>query len=578
MRIYYAHPVEIYHTPREFKEIEIIKRHYPQAEIVNPAYFQDKPGALHSNIDFFYSLVDSCDILIYSDLGGFVTAGVALEVKRALEQGKPVYRLDWRTGELTQIRELRNVLSLEETQSIIDAMIYLALDDVEIASIINNALSKHQGKVALLNIISSITNSPEYQKKERIKESSNINILSRFYHWWQEPGNASHIVDTGKLKDMISAKLSELGEKSMRSYILKTLKLSKTRYDYYTYLLKNRAPKPIEVRVLKRLCDDFKIPYVALEQHNAFTNIKFPIDLDKPGLFMLASHILNEGHMRTETKSIEYYNKDPVLHYYLKQRVEELGGSFSGPFEAHKAFASYIDPLTGRLLNAIGIPYGPRAQNQPFVSFKRMDNSTWKYHFQATLTEEGAITLRVMQDKRIGMKISLTRAIDITDLLPKNFVSSLDYGAHSIGKTISDEKIYRTIISNPPTLLQAEFEELTRRHSRQIPIYAWRPPYPYRIQKSKDDRITIHWALEIIKTHLVDLIYNYYGMLPGTWKSIAFEKRYQFYLEHRGQKLTENEIEELHQIEKQYPWEIPKQWINQKIKELFKSNGAPAGI
>ena len=570
MRIYYAHPMEIYHTPREFKEIEIIKRYYPQAEIINPAHFQDRPGALHSNIDFFYNLVDSCDILIYSDLGGFVTAGVALEVKRALEQGKPVYRLDWRTGELIQVHELKNALSLEETQSIIDAMAYLALDDVEIANIINNVLSKQQSKADLLNVISSIANNPEYQRRDRIKESSSINILSRFYHWWQEPGNASHIVDMGKLKDMISAKLRELGEKSMRSYILKTLGLSKTRYDYYTYLLKDRAPKPVEVRVLKRLCDDFKIPYVTLEERNVFTNIKFPIDLDKPSLFMLASHILNEGHMRTETKSIEYYNKDPVLHHYLRQRVEELGGSFSGPFEAHKAFVSYVDPLIGRLLNAIGIPYGSRALNQPFMDFKRVDNSVWRYHFQATLTEEGAATLRVMQDKRISMKISLTRAIDITDLLPKSFVTSLDYGAHSIGKTISDKNIYRIIISNPPTLLQAEFEELTRRHSRQIPIYAWRPPYPYRIQKSKDDRITVHWTLEIIKADPVNLIHDHYGMLPGTWKSIAFEKRYQFYLEHRGRKLTDSEIEELHQIEKEYPWEIPKEWINQKMKELFK--------
>jgi len=40
MRIYYAHPMEIYHTPREFKEIEVIKRHYPQAEIINPLIFK----------------------------------------------------------------------------------------------------------------------------------------------------------------------------------------------------------------------------------------------------------------------------------------------------------------------------------------------------------------------------------------------------------------------------------------------------------------------------------------------------------------------------------------------------------
>ena len=49
-------------------------------------------------MDFFFQLIDTCDLVIYGDLGGFVTAGVANEIEYALRQGKPVYRIDWRTG------------------------------------------------------------------------------------------------------------------------------------------------------------------------------------------------------------------------------------------------------------------------------------------------------------------------------------------------------------------------------------------------------------------------------------------------------------------------------------------------
>ena len=56
MRIYYAHPMEIYGSPREAKEIMLIKKFFPDAEIINPSDFLDYPSAFHSNIDFSMAL------------------------------------------------------------------------------------------------------------------------------------------------------------------------------------------------------------------------------------------------------------------------------------------------------------------------------------------------------------------------------------------------------------------------------------------------------------------------------------------------------------------------------------------
>jgi len=61
LRIYYAHPVEIYNTPRELYEASLIKELFPGAEIINPADFQELPGVSHETMDIFFNLIDSCD-------------------------------------------------------------------------------------------------------------------------------------------------------------------------------------------------------------------------------------------------------------------------------------------------------------------------------------------------------------------------------------------------------------------------------------------------------------------------------------------------------------------------------------
>ena len=80
LKVYYAHPVETYDTIRERKEVEFIKKFFPNAEVVNPADFQDLTGISHGDMDFFFQLIDTCDLVIYSDLGGFVRLGLLMKL------------------------------------------------------------------------------------------------------------------------------------------------------------------------------------------------------------------------------------------------------------------------------------------------------------------------------------------------------------------------------------------------------------------------------------------------------------------------------------------------------------------
>jgi len=559
LRIYYAHPIEFYHTAREYKELEIIREHFPGAEIVNPSTIRHP----HEDIEFFTSLVDSCDIVVYSDLGGFITAGVATEVEYALDHDKPVYRLDWRTGEIVEVKEIKDVLTVEESRALIDIASYLLLDDVELAKLIKD---KWRGN--LMDTLSTIMSDPSLKRLDRVSEIDLVNILSRFYHWWQEPDNIAQNVDVRKLKEMVNEKLREYGERSLRSYMLKTLGLSKTRYDYYTYLLKEEKIRPIETETLRKLCKDFKIPYIELEKRKAIVDPNFPIDLNNPALFRAAIHVINEGHMRTKTKDVEYYNSDPVLHHYFKRAVEEAGSTFRGPTKAHNVLVSYADSLMGRLMNFIGVPYGSKSIKQPFMDLKRLDDDTWKYYLQATLTEEGNFYVEISRQKRLSGRIALTRAVDITDILPRSFVDSLDQGFHSI-KDIEDRAIQKLIARRPPSLLMAEYVELNKRHRFVGQAYPWRHPFPERILKTKDGRVTVSWRLETRRRELVDLIHDHYGMLPGTWKAMVFEKLYCFYRDHRGRRLADYEVEELYRIREEFPWDVPEWWAREKLRELF---------
>jgi hypothetical protein len=92
MRVFYSHPMKLYGSAAERREISLIEKRFVGCEIVDPSTLQPstEPGRV---TEYFLGVVDSCDCLVFSRLFGYLTEGVKPEVDHALSKGKPVYEL-----------------------------------------------------------------------------------------------------------------------------------------------------------------------------------------------------------------------------------------------------------------------------------------------------------------------------------------------------------------------------------------------------------------------------------------------------------------------------------------------------
>jgi len=100
MRVFYSHPMKLYGTDAEKREIALIAKRFIGCEIVDPSAQRSnaEPGR---ETEFYLRLVDSCDLLVFSRHFGYVTEGVRPEVEHALSMGKNVYEL--RGGRFTKV-------------------------------------------------------------------------------------------------------------------------------------------------------------------------------------------------------------------------------------------------------------------------------------------------------------------------------------------------------------------------------------------------------------------------------------------------------------------------------------------
>jgi hypothetical protein len=87
MRVFYSHPMKLYGSAAERREISLILGRFTGCEVVDPSA---EPGR---DTEYYLSLVDSCDCLVFSRFFGYVTEGVKPEIDLALSKGKQVYEL-----------------------------------------------------------------------------------------------------------------------------------------------------------------------------------------------------------------------------------------------------------------------------------------------------------------------------------------------------------------------------------------------------------------------------------------------------------------------------------------------------
>lgn len=119
MRIYLAHPISDYGTPRQADAVAQLEAR--GFEVVNPDAPEHQEGYRQRGMDYFTNLVRGCGALAFLRFpGGSIGAGVAKEIQTALDMRLPVYDMDRGFADFLGFA-LQSVLSVGQTRSKIKA-------------------------------------------------------------------------------------------------------------------------------------------------------------------------------------------------------------------------------------------------------------------------------------------------------------------------------------------------------------------------------------------------------------------------------------------------------------------------
>lgn len=411
----------------------------------------------------------------------------------------------------------------------------------------------------------------EFHKEGRREE--------RYYHWYDEPDTIWLTVDLEHLRRLAESKIEGSAYEDIYSFI-KGKGLSEREQKLYERWMKMEQGI-VAAGDLKSFCKQFNIDLKELEQRRIILQpCNYPLDMMSEAFLKVKTHILNEGsivnhrlkygHYRTR-----YNNQDPVLIKYFIDAVRGVDRALvKKPGLKDYSICVYTNPVLGRVLSASGLPSGRKTITNPSLDPLLIKHpNIARYHIQATLTEEGWVSLDI-KGRQVVFEIAYGRAVDITDKLSIEQIEQLRRMEQQhewkipIG-SIKDPQILNVIYGEPPEALRQELALLKEFH----PGEKWPKLCPTRVHVSREGRATSFWEIHVSRPELVDLIHDEYGMLPGTWKGERFEKLYSVYVKYRGRKLAEEEVEEIEKVKKENPTDISLEWISQKMQELFPDVG-----
>lgn len=92
MKVYFARPIHLYGSPQDKRDLLLLGKVF--SEVVDPNDEQLTCDYKKKGMSVFLELVSTCDALVFRSFPDLkMSAGVVLEVKKALELGIPVLEL-----------------------------------------------------------------------------------------------------------------------------------------------------------------------------------------------------------------------------------------------------------------------------------------------------------------------------------------------------------------------------------------------------------------------------------------------------------------------------------------------------
>jgi hypothetical protein len=91
LKVYYAHHQWKYGTKIEEYELDLIKKAFPEAEIINPNGAIDQVMTVEQIMNECFRYVLDSDVVVFSSVSGVVGKGVFDEVNVGKETGKSLY-------------------------------------------------------------------------------------------------------------------------------------------------------------------------------------------------------------------------------------------------------------------------------------------------------------------------------------------------------------------------------------------------------------------------------------------------------------------------------------------------------
>jgi len=80
-KIYYAHPISLYNTPQEERDLEFLKFLWPDTEVYNPNSEFDYERYKEYGMEWFFERIGDCDLVVFRPFpDGKIGAGVWDEI------------------------------------------------------------------------------------------------------------------------------------------------------------------------------------------------------------------------------------------------------------------------------------------------------------------------------------------------------------------------------------------------------------------------------------------------------------------------------------------------------------------